>query len=466
MAGNRTLKLSILADVDNLKKSLDSGAKDVQTFGDKIEGFGKVAGAAFLAAGAAAAAYAGKLAIDGVKSAIEDEAAQAKLANTLKNVTAATDTQIAATEKYITQTSLAFGVTDEQLRPSLDRLVRSTKDVEEAQKLQTLALDIAAGTGKDLGAVSEALGKAYDGNLGALKRLGVGIDEDIIKSKDFDAATAALSQTFAGQATVQADTFQGKLSRLSVAFDEGKETVGGYILTAITPLVEMIVNKVIPAFENIATAIGEDVGPVFTNFFEIVKDVATPIFEGLKKVFDTVKDALADNKEEFSSFFELVKDIVTFVKKFLVPVFGEALTAAFKILAAGIKPLITAFASVVGYIGDAYDLLKNFINLVAKNPLVKGISGAISSIFGGGKAAGGPVSGGTTYLVGEKGPELFTPATSGNIIPNNRLGGGGGTINITVNGAIDAEGTARQIVDILNRATARGGSGSGALVYP
>jgi len=124
MAGNRTLKLSILADVDNLKKSLDSGAKDVQTFGDKIEGFGKVAGAAFLAAGAAAAAYAGKLAIDGVKSAIEDEAAQAKLANTLKNVTAATDTQIAATENYITQPSLAFGVTDEQLRPSLDRLVR------------------------------------------------------------------------------------------------------------------------------------------------------------------------------------------------------------------------------------------------------------------------------------------------------------------------------------------------------
>jgi hypothetical protein len=68
--------------------------------------------------------------------------------------------------------------------------------------------------------------------------------------------------------------------------------------------------------------------------------------------------------------------------------------------------------------------------------------------------------------VGEKGPELFTPGSSGNIIPNNRLGGGGGTINITVNGALDAEGTARQIVDILNRATARGGSGSGALVMP
>jgi hypothetical protein len=465
MAGNRTLKLSILADVDNLKKSLDDGSKDVQTFGDKIEGFGKIAGAAFLAAGVAAAAYAGKLAIDGVKSAIEDEAAQAKLATTLKNVTSATDTQIAATEKYITQTSLAFGVTDEKLRPSLDRLLRSTKDVEEAQKLQNLALDIAAGTGKDLGAVSEALGKAYDGNLGALKRLGVSIDEDIIKSKDFDAATAALSETFAGQATVQAETFEGKLARLNVAFDEGKETVGGYILTAITPLVESFVENVIPAFDDIATTIKDDVAPVFKTFFTTVKDIATPIFEGLGKVFRIIKNSLTENKDEFAALLPIFEDIVSFVKKFLVPLFGETLKTTFSVLAAGIKPLITAFASVAELIGNAYNGLKDFVNLVKNNPLVKGISGAVEKIFGGGKAAGGPVAGGTTYLVGEKGPELFTPGSSGNIIPNNRLGGGGGSINITVNGAIDAEGTARQIVDILNRATARGGSGSNALVY-
>jgi len=226
MAGSRTLKLSILADVDNLKKSLDSGSNDVQTFGDKIAGFGKIAGAAFLAAGAAAAAYAGKLAIDGVKAAIEDEAAQLRLATSLRNVTGATDAQIKATEAYVLKTSLATGVTDDVLRPSLDRLVRSTKDVEEAQKLQTIALDIAAGTGKDLGSVTEALGKAYDGNFGALKRIGVSMDENIIKSKDFDAATLVLSETFGGQAATQAETFEGKMTRLSVAFDEAKETVG------------------------------------------------------------------------------------------------------------------------------------------------------------------------------------------------------------------------------------------------
>ena len=466
MAGNRTLKLSILADVDNLKKSLDSGAKDVQTFGDKIEGFGKVAGAAFLAAGAAAAAYAGKLAIDGVKAAIEDEAAQLRLATSLRNVTSATDAQIAATEDYISKTSLATGVTDDELRPSLDRLVRSTKDVEEAQKLQTLALDIAAGTGKDLGAVSEALGKAYDGNLGALKRVGVGIDEDIIKSKDFDAATTALSETFGGQAATQAETYEGKLARLSVAFNEGKETVGAYILDAVTPLVENIVNNVIPAFNDIAGTIKEDVGPVLSAFFDTMKTVFTPILDGLRKVFTSIKNAVMQNKDEFSALMPIFKDIVSFVKNFLAPVFGTTLKVAFGILAAGITPLVNAFAKVADLIGNAYDNLKGFINLVKNNPLVKGIAGAVENIFGGGRATGGPVSGGTTYLVGEKGPELFTPSSSGSIIPNNRIGGGSGVINITVNGAIDAEGTARQIVDILNRATARGGSGSGALVMP
>jgi len=196
MAGNRTLKLSILADVDDLKKKLNQGSDEVEGFGSKLGKFGKVAGLAFAAAGAAAAAYAGKLAIDGVKAAIEDEAAQTRLATSLKNVTGATDAQIKSTEAYILQSSLAFNVTDDKLRPSLDRLVRSTKDVEEAQKLQTLAINIAAGTGKDLQAVSEALAKAHDGNFTALKKLGGGIDENILKSKDFDDATAALSKTF------------------------------------------------------------------------------------------------------------------------------------------------------------------------------------------------------------------------------------------------------------------------------
>ena len=103
MAGqSRTLKLSILGDIDQLKKSLDTGSKEVQSFGSKLGDFSKKAGLAFAAAGAAAAVYAGKLAVDGVKAAIADAAAQDRLALTLQNVTGATNAQIKSTEDYIT----------------------------------------------------------------------------------------------------------------------------------------------------------------------------------------------------------------------------------------------------------------------------------------------------------------------------------------------------------------------------
>jgi hypothetical protein len=451
-SGSRTLKLSILADIDNLKKNLTNGSNDVQTFGDKLTKFGKVAGAAFLAAGVAAVAYAGKLAVDGVKAAIEDEAAQLRLAASLKNVTGATDATIAATEDYILKTSLANGVTDEELRPSLDRLVRSTKDVAEAQKLQSLALDIAAATGKSLTQVSESLAKAHDGNFGSLKRLGVSIDENIIKSKDFDAATAVLAKTFKDQASIQADTFDGKMRRLKVAFDEGKETVGGFILDAITPMVSLFVNKAIPAISEFAGNLKENVLPILLSVYEFVKGLFTPIIEGIREAFSRVSDALGENSTELNKFFVFVKAIYEFVKTYFAPFIGEVLGAAFKVLGVAISGVIGFFSSLVSIIDKAYKAIVAFVNFVRNNPVTQGIAG----VFGGGRAAGGPVSAGTTYLVGENGPELFTSSTSGTIIPNGSMGGN--TVNITVNGAIDPISTARQIANILNREATISGS--------
>ena len=444
MAGNRTLKLSILADVDDLKKKLGQGSNEVEGFGTKLGKFGKVAGLAFAAAGAAAAAYAGKLAVDGVKAAIEDEAAQIRLATSLKNVTGATDAQIASTEAYILKTELAFGVTDEKLRPSLDRLVRSTKDVEEAQKLQTLAINIAAGTGKDLQAVSEALAKAHDGNFTALKKLGGGIDENILKSKDFNAATAALSKTFEGQASKQAETFQGKVDRLKIAFDEGKETVGSFILDAITPLVDIVVGKIIPAIQAFAGQLGGGDGlkAKLNQIIEVVKTVMIPIFEGLKFAFDRIKEAVAGNKESFTALYN-------FIATYLAPFLGGTLKLA-------IQGIGLAISVVVNLIGKLIEGFKTVISLGAK------VGNAIGSLnpFGGQRAMGGPVSTGKTYLVGERGPELFSPGTSGSIIPNSKLSSNsvGTTINISVSGAIDPISTARQIADILNSAATSTGS--------
>ena len=444
MAGSRTLKLSILADVDDLKKKLNQGADDVDGFGAKLGKFGKVAGLAFAAAGAAAAAYAGKLAIDGVKAAIEDEAAQTRLATSLKNVTGATDAQIKSTEAYILQSSLAFGVTDDKLRPPLDRLVRSTKDVEEAQKLQTLAINIAAGTGKDLQAVSEALAKAHDGNFTALRKLGGGIDENILKSKDFDAATAALSKTFEGQATKQAETFSGKLDRLKIAFDEGKETVGAFILDAITPMVDFVVKNVVPAIQAFAQGLGggEGLKANLMTIIDVAKSIFIPVIQGIQFAFNKVKDAVMDNKENFKALFD-------FIKTYLAPFLGGALKLA-------IQGIGLALSVVIGFVGDLIGGFRTLISLAGK---VGNFIGDINP-FGGGKATGGPVSMGKTYLVGEKGPELFSPGSNGTIIPNKALGGtsSGTTINISVSGAIDPASTARQIANLLKNEASTSGS--------
>jgi hypothetical protein len=450
---SRTLKLSILGEVKDLSAGLNKGTAEVQTFGDKLSKFGKIAGAAFLAAGAAAVAYAGKLAVDGVKAAIEDEAAQLRLAASLKNVTGATDDTIAATEDYILKTALANGVTDDELRPSLDRLVRSTKDVAQAQKLQTLALDIAAATGKSLTTVSESLAKAHDGNFGSLKRLGVSIDENIIKSKDFEAATAVMAATFKDQASIQADTFDGKMRRLKVAFDEGKETVGGFILDAITPMVSLFVNKAIPTIAKFSGDLKENVLPILKSIWEFVSGFFTPVVEGIREAFANVTKAVGNNSTELNKFFTFAKAIFEFGKTYLAPFIGEVLGAAFKVLGVAISGVITLFSKLVGFITSAYNGLVAFVNFVKNNPVTQGIGG----LFGGGRANGGPVSAGTTYLVGENGPELFTSSNSGTIIPNHAMGAGN-TVNITVNGAIDPISTARQIANILNREATISGS--------
>jgi hypothetical protein len=136
---------------------------------------------------------------------------------------------------------------------------------------------------------------------------------------------------------------------------------------------------------------------------------------------------------------------------------------AFEVVGTAIAGVITGVSRLINFFDNVIQKIKDFINLIKSNPLVKGLADIIDDIFGGGRAAGGPVNAGTTYLVGERGPELFTPSGNGMIIPNNKLGGGG-SINITVNGALDPEGVARQIITILNNSSYRGTLGAGALV--
>jgi len=257
---SRTLSLKILADIDDLKKKLDQADNAVETNSQKISAFGKKAAAAFAVAAAAAVAYGTKLAVDGVKAAIEDEQAQLRLANALRQATGATDAQIKATEDMILKTSLATGVADDQLRPALQRLAVSTKDTEEAQKLLTLALDISKASGKDLEQVANALGRAQDGNVTSLGRLGLGLSKAELSTLSFTEVQAKLAELYGGAAATNAETFQGKIDRLTVAFDEAKESLGFALLPFVEQFITFLNDEGIPTLNGFIAGLTGDAG--------------------------------------------------------------------------------------------------------------------------------------------------------------------------------------------------------------
>jgi len=256
----RTLSLKILADIDDLKNKLNQADNAVETNSEKISAFGKKAAAAFAVAAAAAVAYGTKLAVDGVKAAIEDEAAQLRLANALRTATGATDEQIRATEDMILKTSLATGVADDKLRPAMQRLAVSTKDTGEAQRLLSLALDISKGKGIELETVANALGRAQDGNTTALGRLGLGLSKAELSTLTFTEVQAKLSELYGGAAATNAETFQGKIDRLKVGFDEAKESLGTALLPQVEKFITFINDVGVPALNGFIAGLTGDAG--------------------------------------------------------------------------------------------------------------------------------------------------------------------------------------------------------------
>jgi hypothetical protein len=232
---SRTLAMYLLADLSRFSPRLRHAENDLGRFGRSVDNLSnnmtRMLGPALIGAGIAAGAMAAKLGVDGVKAAIEDEAAVAKLAQTMTNLGLAHDT--AQVEASIASMETELGIVDMELRPAYDRLVRSIGDTQDAMKAMSLAADISEGTGKSLDAVVQALGRAYDGNTQGLSRLGAGLSSTLLKSGDMKAITEQLATTFGGQATTKAQTYEGQIKRLGLEFDNLKESFGRGFLTGL-----------------------------------------------------------------------------------------------------------------------------------------------------------------------------------------------------------------------------------------
>ena len=551
MAGIPKVKIQFDADLDGLKKGTASADKEVAGFADKVGEFGKKAAAAFAIAAAAAAAYAVKLAVDGVKAAIQDEQAQLKLANALEAATGATNAQIKAVEDQILKTSLATGVADDKLRPALQRLATATGDTEKAQKLLNLALDISAATGKPLETVSNALGKAYEGNTTALVKLNAGISTAEAKTLGYTGAVQQLTDLYGGAAAANADTFQGRIDRVKVAFDETKESIGQALLPIVEKLLGFITGTVLPVFQKFSDALsgsGEGILGRFEAINNYIRDFVQPIFDAVRGAFVKIGDAIRDQQPRFQSIIDTFADIFKWLNQYIIPIlktqfvaaiesFASAASVAIKVVVPvietvlnTIKGVINGIISVINTAIDVYNKANNLFggkdtakiskigaggvsgsNVVGAASLPSGVvigggaTGAAGGALGNGIGAGLGSALGTTlgsavgnsaakavkelpktlieeiseanwlkktidegvfdaarFRMGEERSMLppvpsmptFDPASF------RRRDDMGDTINLTVNGAVDPESTARQIVTILNDSQARGTRGA------
>jgi hypothetical protein len=411
------MKLNLLADVSQFGKSLSKADKQTQSFGNKIGKYSKAMAKSFALAGAAAGAYAIKLGVDSVKAAAEDEKSQRILQIQLEKTLGANESLTKGVEDYISATQLRVGVQDDKLRPSFARLVRSTKDAQKAQELLNLALDISVATGKPLEAVSNALGKAYDGNALALGRLGLGIDQSILKSKDFDLIGKELTKTFGGFADREAKSLDGQLRIVSIRFDELKESAGKRLLPEL--------GKILKATTEVSKAFsGEDPQGLSAR----ARELAGPSATGNLGV------ALANLAKSFGTLFAELNGSD-----------ADGATSTLQTFA----NVLNKVAGAINAVARAYDRIGKFGSSFRASAIGQFVysEGQFAPSNAPGMAAGGFVKAGQAYRVGEFGPETFIAGNSGFV--QKASASGGGTTVININGIVDAASARRSIERLL-----------------
>lgn len=333
---------------DQTRDGFASADRSASSLGSKLAKVGKIA-AIGLAAGVAVA---GKALWDMGKAAAVDEAAQAKLAKTLQNAAGATDAEIASVEDWISAQGRALGVTDDELRPALERLVTATGDVGEAQKLASLAMDVSAGSGKSLESVSTALMKAQNGQVSALARLGINTKNAKGETITFEQAVKRMGDTFGGQAATKANTLEGKMNRLKLIFDETKETIGAKLLPVATRLAEWFLNEGLPAITKFGNWLGSKLGPIFLKVGQIWKQITGSMSGDTNKTVSQIRSILSSLGSIFSSVVSIIQS--------LWQRFGSMLTSFAK----------GSFKNLIQIISGAFQIIRGIFKVISS--LLKG----------------------------------------------------------------------------------------------
>lgn len=386
MAGRpATLRVDILADAKKVGPGVNEAESKFSKLGGTLAKVGKIAAVGLAAGLGAAAAGAFKLA----QGAAEDEAAAAQLANTLRQATGATDKHVAATERWITKQGAALGVADDELRPAIARLAAATGDLSEAQDLAALSMDVAAGTGKSLEQVTEAMAKAANGSVGGLGRLGVATKDAAGNTLSLEQITDKLAKTYKGSASTAANTAAGRFGRLKLQMGELGETVGGKLLPIGNKLAGWALDKMLPAATKLGGRLAKNLGPAFQavgsfitkRAVPAVRDIhswfvdkivpglqryVTPILDGVRSMFGKLSDAVERNREPLAKIGNAMREVAEFIADKVLPIVGKLIGEGFEALGTVIGTVIDAIGTLVGWLDTAIDKMGQLVDWVGK----------------------------------------------------------------------------------------------------
>ena len=277
------LRIPIISEFKGNKAFKDAG-KATTSLDKSVKQLGKTL------AGVFGAQQLLKFAKNAASAFIEDQREATRRAIAVKNLGLAFEAP--AIEDYIQNLSRLSGVTDSQLRPSMQALLQITGSVTESQKILNQALDVSAATGIDVATVAQDIGRAYTGNTRGLRKYNLGLTQAELTTSSYVDVQARLNTLFGGASSTQLQTYAGQMSLLSVAAGEASETIGKGLIDAMITLTESkdvtdFVNKIDSVAQSISNVIGS-VG----RFSTVIKGLFTGASpEEIRAIFDPARNA-------------------------------------------------------------------------------------------------------------------------------------------------------------------------------
>jgi hypothetical protein len=425
MAGNRTLKLSILADTDNLVKGLKQAESDTEKAGSSIGDTFKKVGKAAALAGAAAGAFAIKLGIDAVKAASD-------LSETISKTNVLFEEGAVEVQKFAETAAKQFGQSKQQALDAATQFATFGKAAGLAGKQLVnfstdfvgLASDLASFNNTSPEEAINAIGSALRGESEPLRRFGVLLNDATLKTAALELglisntknALTPQQKVLAAQKVIyeQTTAAQGDFARTSDGLANSQR-----ILSAELENVKVeIGEKLLPVALKLFTFFKDNVVPIFTAFTEssdgIVKNLREqliPVFNILRSAYDKISTAIRENADEYRPLIDLLKSLASFVKGTVAPILVDVLGVAF-------TGIVNTVAFLIDKIGDLIQLFARLGTAIKNSPLGS-LGSKIGDIFtGGGSKAGLSVStleGGAGRSQGQ-----ILPGVGGKVILNGR----------------------------------------------